>query len=182
MPNKREVIDAINTAITELNPHCQDHPLTPIGSIHDQRETCGHRSCMSFAGALLEAVPGGADAGSDYPIAVVRPPGRCPDKAFFHVTITGDPPDANHGFCVYFYGNSAIVIQVFLGKRVSMLRWLPYSDFIAAWGNLRSGKFVEAYNTLFRVTINPFNAQSTRVTLVDAQTLAPIRRTRSFKF
>jgi hypothetical protein len=152
MPNRNEVIQAINKAIYEVRHNCKgaDHPpLFCISSLSNQRETCGDIPCTSFAGALLEAVLGGKQPKAAVPIESVRLAAH-PDSALFHVCILGDPSYLNHTFCVYFYDNSAFVIQVFIDNN----------------------EFVAAYNTLFGVTIKRFEKHNIYVTCVDAASTA----------
>ena len=160
MPNRNQVLTAVNAA-------CQECHLEPAGSLLDKRTTDGGVPCISFAGALLEKVPGGAKAES-VQTGANDPGSGTPEETFFYVSIMGKPSDLNHAFCVYFVDHSAIVIQTWLNRTVSLLRWVPLSTFIAAWGQLRGNHCADAYGALFGVEIGEFQKDTIWVARVAA--------------
>ena len=73
----------------------------------------------------------------------------------------------NHGFCVFLNNNVPVLMQVFLGHSVRLIRRLARANFLISMGKLRSGKTAEAYDQLFRVTIEKFAIETFYTTRID---------------
>ena len=159
MPYPWQVLKALNAATGELG-------LKSAGSLMHIYETDGKNSCMSFAGAQLEALLNQGMQSEYSNSNNLGPAADTPEGTFFHFAIIGEPSSANHGFCVFFHDNIAVLMQVFLDKEVLMIRRLGRGDFLGSLGKLRTGNAQEAYDELFGAQIDPFTVQTIHTTRV----------------
>ncbi|GGF46361.1 hypothetical protein GCM10011611_61050 [Aliidongia dinghuensis] len=138
----------------------------PAGSLMHEYDTDGEIPCFYFAGDLLQKV-----AGENYTSAenstALGPNSGTPEGAFFHFAVQGEPSECNHGFCVYFWNNNAILIQVYVNKPVKLILRMSRLDFLNAMANLRAGNCVSAYANLFGVAIEKFTPHSIQTSVAN---------------
>lgn len=146
--------------LTKLNESNKACGMPPAGSLmHTAYMTTGAVPCFTFAGTLLENVAGTWDVPS-YPIAQCSPHAGTPAGAFFYFSLRGEPQSGNHGFCVYFWQNNALLIQTYVDKQVPLLQIMSRINLLNELAELRSGvngRVTQAYQRLFTVPIDNFD-------------------------
>lgn len=147
MPTAEQVLKAIQTV-------CTKDKIDLPGSLMDDVKSNNKGACVSFGGDLLAELIGEDEPPSSYKNDLDPGP-ETKDGSFFYYMATASNRDYNHCFCVYFWNNTAILIQVYLEKNVEVLRRLTPVNFQNSIVKLRTGNAVEAYSELFNVVIEP---------------------------
>lgn len=154
-----QVLEALRAALTEC-------ALPLAGSLFHDYTTNGEVSCVMFGGALLEKVAG-SDANYDTVSSrELDPTSATENGAFFQFSVIGAPSDLNHVFCVYFWDNEAVIIQVFLNKKVKLITRISRPSLLDGLSAFHTDKAVEAYKALFGVKIDSFSAEAIYTTRV----------------
>ncbi|WP_131245242.1 hypothetical protein [Aeromonas bestiarum] len=151
---QEELIQAINTTLKDMSPEGQ-----PISTLETDEKSKGW-SCNDFGPLLLtkigkmkgiENVDDLPAKGYDNKPEVILPP-SFEDKAFYNISMMGEPSYFNHNFNICISGDFTYIIQAFVNKNVRIVSKLENQDFINAWHKLGlENEWQDSYLKLFSV-------------------------------
>lgn len=173
MPNEvtqDKTVRAVNTTLEKSNPKGNAIDNLGTDAMSDPDWSCNNFSPSVFEQICLITNTSEENLKSkEYPQGA-NLPAAFDDGTFVNISMMGKPSELNHNFNILVSGERSYLIQVFINRRVKIVRSFENGSFINHWHNLSNNiNWVESYNALFGVVPNQVVANPPNGTWLEQQ-------------